>query len=88
MSVLQILLTVERNLLWFDLALLDFHLISHENNRNISAYTSQMAMPLGDVPVGVAARHIEHNDRALAAGVESIPNPAKTSDSGPITNEP
>lgn len=70
--VLQVLLAMESNLLGFDLAILDFDLVSAKYNRNILANASEVTMPVGHVLVGDAGGDIEHDDCALSLNVVSV----------------
>ena len=65
--VLQVLLSVESDLLGLDLAVLHIDLVSDENNGNVLADTDEILVPLGDILVGDAGAHIEHNDGAVSA---------------------
>jgi len=58
---------VESDLLGLDLAVLHIDLVSDENNGNVLADTDEILVPLGDILVGDAGAHIEHNDGAVSA---------------------
>mmetsp|Transcript_16613 Transcript_16613/g.23415 ORF Transcript_16613/g.23415 Transcript_16613/m.23415 type:complete len:209 (+) Transcript_16613:187-813(+) len=70
--VLEVLLSVEGNLLGLNLTVLDFDLVSGEDNRDILADTSKITMPVGDILVGNTGGHIEHNDGALSLDVITV----------------
>jgi len=59
-------------LLRLDLTVLDFYLVSREDNWDIFADASEIAMPVGDVFVGDTGGDVEHDDGTLALDVVSI----------------
>ena len=72
LEVLQVLLAVEGNGTGLDLALLDVHLVTAENNGDVLADTLEVTVPVGDVLVGDTRGHVEHDDTALALNVVTI----------------
>lgn len=64
--VLQVLLSVESNLLGLHLALLDFDLVAAKDNRDILADTGKITVPVGNALVGNTGSDIEHDDGALS----------------------
>lgn len=64
--VLQVLLPVECDLLGLDLAILDVHLVSTEDDGNVHAYTNNISVPVGNILVCHAGSDVEHDDGALA----------------------
>jgi len=70
--VLEILLAMEGDLLDLDLAVLDVDLVAAEDDGDVFADTDEVAMPVGDVLVGHARSHIEHDNGALALDVISV----------------
>ena len=75
--VLQVLLSVEGDLLGLNLAILDVNLVSDQHNGDAFANARQIFEPLGHVGVGDARAHVEHNDAAVAADVVSIAQTAQ-----------
>ena len=73
--VLQILLAVEGDLLGLDLAVLDFDLVSHEDDGNVFADAGEIAVPVGHVLVGDARGHVKHDNGALSLDVVSVAQP-------------
>ena len=63
--VLQVLLSVESDLLGLDLSVLDVDLVSNKDDGNVLADTDEILVPLGHILVGDAGAHIEHDDSAL-----------------------
>ena len=70
--ILKILLSVKGDLLGLDLTILDFNLVSSQDNRNIFAHTRQITVPVRNVFVGNTGSHVEHDDCALSLDVVSI----------------
>jgi len=70
--VLQVLLSVERDLLRLHLPVLDFHLVPREHNGDIFTDAGEIAMPVGDVFVGNAGGDVEHDDGTLSLDVVAI----------------
>lgn len=75
--VLQVLLAVERNLFGLDLSILNFHLVSNEDDGNILADTRQITVPIGHVLVRNATGDIKHDNGALALDIVAISEAAK-----------
>jgi hypothetical protein len=65
--VLEILLSVESDLLSFDLTVFHIDLISDKNNRNVLTNTDKILVPFGNILVGDAGAHIKHNDGAVSS---------------------
>jgi len=70
--VLEILLSVEGNLLGLDLSVLDVDLVSDENDGDGLADAGEIFVPLGDVGVCDTGAGVEHDDSALSADVVAI----------------
>jgi hypothetical protein len=64
--VLQVLLSVESDLLGLDLAVLHVDLVSDEHNGNVLADAHKILVPFGHILIGDARAHIEHNNGAVA----------------------
>jgi len=64
--VLEVLLSVESDLLGLNLSVLDVNLVSDENNGNVLANADEILVPLGNILVGDARAHIEHDDGAVS----------------------
>jgi hypothetical protein len=64
--VLQVLLSVESDLLGLDLAVLHVNLVADEDDGNVLADTDKILVPLRHVLVGDARAHIEHDDGAVS----------------------
>mmetsp|Transcript_12107 Transcript_12107/g.20095 ORF Transcript_12107/g.20095 Transcript_12107/m.20095 type:complete len:238 (-) Transcript_12107:71-784(-) len=75
--ILEVLLSVEGNLLGLDLSVLDFNLISAENNRDVFADASQVTVPVRNVLVGNARGDVEHDDRTLPLNVVPVTQTTK-----------
>lgn len=54
------------------LTILDFNLVAGEDDGNIFANTSEITMPVGNIFVGNARRHVEHDNGALTLDVVPI----------------
>lgn len=75
--VLQILLSVECNLLGLDLTIFDLDLVTSEDDRNVFTHTSQITMPVGNVFVGNTRCDVKHNNSTLPLNVVSITKSAE-----------
>ena len=64
--VLEVLLSVESDLLGLDLSVLDIDLVANEHNGDVLADSDEILVPLGDVLVGDSGADIEHDDSAVA----------------------
>lgn len=64
--VLEVLLSVEGDLLGLHLAVLDVHLVSAEDNGDVHADTNNISVPVGNILVGHTRSNIEHDDGALS----------------------
>jgi hypothetical protein len=62
---LEVLLSVESDLLGLHLAILDVDLVSAEDDGNVHAHTNDIPVPVRDILVGHPRSDIEHDDRAL-----------------------
>ena len=60
-----------------DLALLDIDLVTAQNDRDVLAHSDQVTVPVGNVLVGDAGCHVEHDDTALSVDVVSIAETSK-----------
>ena len=84
--VLQILLSVECDLLGLHLAILDVHLVSDQHDGDSFADAGQIFEPLGHVGVGDSRTHIKHDDATIAANVVSIAKTTKFLLTGRVPN--
>lgn len=75
--VLEVLLTVESDLLGLDLALTHVDLVADEDDVDVLTDAGQILVPLGHVGVGDARADIEHDDAALATNVIAVAETAK-----------
>lgn len=75
--ILQVLLSVEGNLLGLYLSVFDFDLVSAQDDGDVFANSGQITVPVGDVLVGDTRRNIKHDDGALALDVVSIAESSK-----------
>ena len=84
--VLQVLFTMEGDLLGLHLTVTDINLVSNKNNRDGFADTGQILVPLGHVGVGDAGADIEHDDAAVSTDVIAISETAKLFLAGRVPN--
>lgn len=84
--VLQVLFTMEGDLLGLHLTVTDINLVSNKNNRDGLADTGQILVPLGHVGVGDAGADIEHDDAAVSTDVIAISETAKLFLAGRVPN--
>lgn len=70
--ILEILLTMESDSFGLDFAIFDVDLVSAKNDRNVLAYSGQVAMPVRYVLVGDTSGNIEHNDGTLSLDIISV----------------
>ena len=75
--VLQILLSVEGNLLGLDLAVFDLDLVARQDDGNILTDSREITVPVGHVLVGDTRRDIEHDNGALALNVVAVTETSK-----------
>jgi hypothetical protein len=68
--VLEVLLSVESNLLSFDFTVLNVNLVSDKHNRDALTDSGEILVPLGHVGVGDTGAHIEHDDTTVAANAK------------------
>lgn len=71
--ILQIFFAMKGNLFGLDLAILDFDLVSAQDNGDIVTDAGQIAVPVGDIFVGNATGNIKHDNGALTLNVITIP---------------
>ena len=72
LAYLEVLLSVEGDLLGLDLAVLDINLVPAEHNWDVLAHSAQVAVPCGHILVGQAGGDVEHDDGALAVDVVAV----------------
>lgn len=65
---------------------LNINLVSAQHNRNVLAYTLEIAVPIGDVLVCDACRDIKHDNATLALDVITITETTKFFLPGGIPN--
>mmetsp|Transcript_23131 Transcript_23131/g.34243 ORF Transcript_23131/g.34243 Transcript_23131/m.34243 type:complete len:270 (+) Transcript_23131:104-913(+) len=70
--ILKILLAMKSDLLGLNLAILNLHLVSSKNNRNVLTYTGKITMPVRNILVSDTGGNVKHNDGALSLDVVSI----------------
>jgi hypothetical protein len=75
---------VECDLLRFDLAVLNLNLVPGQNNRNILAHASQVAVPVRNIFVSDATRHVKHDNSALPLNIVTVSQSPKLFLSGSI----
>ena len=63
---------MEGNLLGLNLTVLDFYLVSGEDNWDIFADAGEITVPVGNIFVGDTRCDVKHNDGALALDIVSI----------------
>ena len=63
---------MESDLLGLNLAVTDIDLVADEDDRDGLTDTGQILVPFGDVGVGDAGAHVEHDDTAVAANVVAV----------------
>ena len=69
---LKVLLPVEDDGLCLDFSVLNVHLVSGQDDRNVFANSNQITMPVRHVLVGDARCDVEHDDGALALDVVPV----------------
>ena len=74
---LKVLLSVEHDGLGLNLSVLDVDLVSSEDDRDIFADANEISVPVRDVLVGDAWRHVEHDNGTLALDVVAVTQAAK-----------
>jgi len=84
--VLEVLLTVESDLLGLDLAVLDINLVADKYDGDVLAHAGKILVPLGDVGVGDTGAHIEHDDTAVATNVVTITETTELFLAGSVPN--
>ena len=75
--VLEVLLSVEGDLLGLDLSVLDINLVSDEHDWDVLAHSDKILVPLWNVLVGNSGADIEHDDTALSSNIVSISEPSE-----------
>lgn len=65
--VLEVLLSVESDLLGLDFSVLDIDLVSYENNGDVFADSDEILVPLWYVLIGDSWAHIEHDDTRVSS---------------------
>lgn len=60
-----------------NLAILDVDLVADEDDRNVLAYTNEVAMPRWDVLVGHARCYIKEDDCSLCTNVVAVAKTTK-----------
>ena len=70
--VLQVLLSVESNLLGLHFTIFDIDLVSDEGNWDVLADSNQIFVPLWNILVSDSGADIEHDDSAMATNVISV----------------
>ena len=64
--VLEVLLSVESDLLGLDLSVLDVDLVANEDNGDALTDSDQVLVPFGYILVGDSGADVEHDDAAVA----------------------
>ena len=70
--VLEVLLSVEGDLLGLHLTLTNINLVTAQHDGDVVAHTGQILVPGGDVFVGLPVGDIEHDDTSLTQDVVAI----------------
>lgn len=70
--VLEVLLSVESDLLGFHFAVLHIDLVAYEYNWDVLANSGEILVPLGDVGVSDAGANVEHDDAAVSTNIVTI----------------
>lgn len=70
--ILKVLLSVEGDLLGLDLTILNLHLVSSEDDRDVLAHTGQVTVPVWNILVGDSRSDVKHDDGTLSLDVVSI----------------
>ena len=70
--VLQVLLSVEGNLLGLNFSVFHVDFVTDQHDGNVLTHTGQIFVPLGHVRVGDAGADIEHDDAAVATDVVAV----------------
>mmetsp|Transcript_15745 Transcript_15745/g.43500 ORF Transcript_15745/g.43500 Transcript_15745/m.43500 type:complete len:226 (-) Transcript_15745:180-857(-) len=70
--VLQVLLSVEGDLLRLDLSVLDLDLIPCQHDWNVLTHSRQITVPIWHILVSDTGCHVEHDDGALPLDVVSV----------------
>ena len=68
--VLEVLLSVESDLLGLDLSVLHIDLVSDQDNWDVLTDSDEILVPLGDILVGDSSAHIEHDDTAVTSNAK------------------
>merc|ERR1712087_571744 len=77
--VLEIAFTVKLYVFGLDLPILHVDLVADEDDWNVLAHAADVSMPVWNILVGDAGRHVEHDDGALALDVIPVTQTAKFS---------
>jgi hypothetical protein len=72
--VLEVLLSVEGDLLGLDLSVLDVDLVANQDNWDVLTDSDEILVPLGNVLVGDSGADIEHDDSAVTANAKYMIN--------------
>lgn len=70
--VLEVLLSVEGDLLGLHLSVLHINLVTYEDDWNILADSDEILVPLWNILVSDSGADVEHDDTAVAVDVVSI----------------
>ena len=70
--VLEVLLSVESDLLSLDFSVLYVNLVSNEDNGNVLTDTDKILVPFGNILVSDTRAHIEHDDGAVSTDAIKI----------------
>jgi hypothetical protein len=84
--VLQVLLSVESDLLGLNLSVLDINFVSYENNWNVLTNSDEILIPLWDVLVSDSWADVEHDDTAVSVDVVSISESSELLLTGSVPN--
>ena len=69
---LEVLLSVESDLLSLDLSVLDVDLVANEHDGDVFANSDEILVPLRDILVGDSSADIEHNDSAVSTNIIAV----------------
>lgn len=72
--VLEVLLSVESDLLGLDLSVLNVNLVSNENDGDVLANSDEIFVPLGYVLIGNSRADVEHDNSAVSTDATIMVN--------------
>jgi hypothetical protein len=76
--VLQVLLSVEGDLLGLHLSVLHVNFVADEDDGDVFTYSHQILIPLGHILVGNSAADVEHDDSGVSTNTKGEKRVIKT----------